>query len=546
MTTAYSFLRFSSEKQRHGDSLNRQMAGAESWCLRKGVTLNKDLYAYDPAVSAFCGKHRGDPDRHALAAFLDWVKRGNVERGSYLIVESLDRLSREHVLDALHFILGIIQDGVSIVQLIPVEIEYDHECDPYKLMQMIMELSRGHSESETKSVRVAAAWDAKKKRAREEKKPLGHKIPSWLKLVNGKYEPKPEAVEVVRKILKWSAEGVGDQTIVKRLNDEGIPHIADQFKKPGKIRQWHTSFIDRLIENRALIGEYQPHKGRGKNRKKDGDPMQLYPPIVEEKVFEAVLRTRADRNKHCGRPAKGFYNVFQGKLYDALDECPLHIRTWGRVKCVVSYRALKNIKPHHCRPFPVEVLNTALLEHLRELPTEDLFAAPGSSKRDEIETKLAKVERRLKVAREKFREDPDNLDWQNEIDEAYGERRVLRKELNEAIAIAARPASASWEEFRAETDLTRIRPALLRTVAGVYIVVMQDRKIAFAQVQFKDGGGCREYWVHRDGRSESKKLPKGYSLDLRNPEHARIAEGIDWLNRSFKLPDILRDRQPIK
>jgi DNA invertase Pin-like site-specific DNA recombinase len=72
-------------------------------------------------VSAFSGAHRSNFDRHALAAFLELVKAGRVPRGSYLIVESLDRLTREHIRPALTLLLNLIEAGVRVVQLLPVE-----------------------------------------------------------------------------------------------------------------------------------------------------------------------------------------------------------------------------------------------------------------------------------------------------------------------------------------------------------------------------------------------------------------------------------------
>src|SRR5690349_15598624 len=96
---AYSYIRFSNKEQARGDSLRRQTdpGGAATWCERNGVRLETSLTLQDKGVSGFRGKHRENPDKHALALFLELVKRGRIPRGSYLIVENLDRLTREHV-----------------------------------------------------------------------------------------------------------------------------------------------------------------------------------------------------------------------------------------------------------------------------------------------------------------------------------------------------------------------------------------------------------------------------------------------------------------
>lgn len=53
----------------------------------------------------------------ALGRFLERVQLGEVEPGSYLVIESLDRLSREAVSDAAYLLLGLIKSGVRVVTL---------------------------------------------------------------------------------------------------------------------------------------------------------------------------------------------------------------------------------------------------------------------------------------------------------------------------------------------------------------------------------------------------------------------------------------------
>src|SRR4051794_35478661 len=100
--TAYSYLRYSSPQQSTGDSVRRQMEASAAWCKRNNVTLDTTLR--DNGVSAFKGKHRTaeNADTHALARFLAAVESGKVKPGSYLILESLDRLTREAIVPAVN------------------------------------------------------------------------------------------------------------------------------------------------------------------------------------------------------------------------------------------------------------------------------------------------------------------------------------------------------------------------------------------------------------------------------------------------------------
>src|SRR5262249_762698 len=81
--TAYRSIRFSSLEQAKGDSLCRQTESTREWCERNGIRLDESTTLHDLGKSAYTGKHRENPDRNALAAFLKLVESGKVPRGSY-------------------------------------------------------------------------------------------------------------------------------------------------------------------------------------------------------------------------------------------------------------------------------------------------------------------------------------------------------------------------------------------------------------------------------------------------------------------------------
>src|SRR5204862_6491823 len=92
MPAAFSYVRFSHPSQLEGDSLRRQTERATDYCKRKGLTLDTSLTLRDLGVSAFRGKNAAVGN---FRTFLDAVKAGKVAPGSALIVESIDRISRQ-------------------------------------------------------------------------------------------------------------------------------------------------------------------------------------------------------------------------------------------------------------------------------------------------------------------------------------------------------------------------------------------------------------------------------------------------------------------
>src|SRR5436190_19149648 len=95
---AVSYVRFSHPDQARGDSLRRQVQGAEDWCKRNGVTLDTTTTLRDLGKSAFAKPKEVqedsmaavmeledlvNPDRRALTAFFQLIKNRKVPRGAY-------------------------------------------------------------------------------------------------------------------------------------------------------------------------------------------------------------------------------------------------------------------------------------------------------------------------------------------------------------------------------------------------------------------------------------------------------------------------------
>ncbi|WP_257026778.1 MULTISPECIES: recombinase family protein [Pseudomonadaceae] len=72
----------------------------------------RDYLFFDKGRSAYKGRHLDDTGE--LARFLAYVEDGTIPTGSYLVIESLDRLSREKVRDALPRFLDLLAKGINV------------------------------------------------------------------------------------------------------------------------------------------------------------------------------------------------------------------------------------------------------------------------------------------------------------------------------------------------------------------------------------------------------------------------------------------------
>jgi DNA invertase Pin-like site-specific DNA recombinase len=115
VTTAYSYVRMSSDTQLRGDSLRRQTEDTERFARENGLVLDKEFRLADLGVSAFSGENIKTGE---LGRFLLAVKAGKVQVGSVLIVESLDRLSLQKARPSIRIFLDLLDAGISIATLI--------------------------------------------------------------------------------------------------------------------------------------------------------------------------------------------------------------------------------------------------------------------------------------------------------------------------------------------------------------------------------------------------------------------------------------------
>lgn len=313
---AYSYLRFSTPEQMQGDSFRRQTALAEEYALRNGLVLDNELTFQDLGVSAFRGRN---VEEGMLGEFLKAVSMGVVEEGSYLLVESLDRMSRQYAFDASNVLGNICRMGITVVTLNDGK-KYDIDSlrtDPMSFVYSILLFVRANEESETKSKRLKAVWENKRKNALS--KPMTATAPSWLILEGGKFRVIKERGELVKRIYQMYLEGTGPLTIASEFNKEGLSPWGSQ---NGPVKYWHRSYIQKILDSPAVIGDYIVYSTEhisGRKVKKPQDNIKgYYPPVIDLETYTRVRELRESKGMR-GRKAKvSLKNILSG-----LSVCPV-------------------------------------------------------------------------------------------------------------------------------------------------------------------------------------------------------------------------------
>ena len=250
---AISYIRYSSLAQGAGDSERRQIEAAERYCKTHNLILTDKFKLHDRGKSGWKGTHRSETG--ALGQLEKQLEGGLIPKGTTLIVENLDRLSRQEHTTALKLLLNLLDGGLEIVALSDNERRYTKEsvnANIMELMASVMVLSRGHEESQIKSYRSKANWSQKKKAAAQGQQ-IKMALHGWLRMENGKYELIKEKAETIKRIFKLYLSGYGASTIAESLRRNKTPITTREQKKTG---EWLFSTVLRIIKCKAVTGCY--------------------------------------------------------------------------------------------------------------------------------------------------------------------------------------------------------------------------------------------------------------------------------------------------
>jgi DNA invertase Pin-like site-specific DNA recombinase len=416
VSRAFSYIRFSSKKQQKGESFRRQAEFAVEVCRENGWVLDESLTLNDLGMSAFRG---ANAKVGALAEFLEAIRIGRVLRGSVLIIESIDRLSRSKVGEALQLFISILNSGVSIVTREPRrDYTQDSINDIASLLEPLIYMSRAHEESATKSFRLKDAWAKKKERAATGL-PMTKMAPRWLELTESGYQPVPERAATVREIFRLSIEGLGIQRILNHL-------VAHPKKHPpfGDSGRWRDSYVLQILSNRAVYGEFQPQSREEGNKRVDcGQPIKGYfPPVVTEEQFFQAQAGMKSRFRVMGRPGEFETNLFTGIVRCAETRTTMSVHTFRQATtkdgAPKAYRYITSgatangtTRRGKGLSFPYPPFEQAMLQALSELKPADLLGEQQQGDEREAEIgvltgKLAVMDHRIQDAEAKAA-DPD-------------------------------------------------------------------------------------------------------------------------------------------
>jgi DNA invertase Pin-like site-specific DNA recombinase len=491
----YSYIRFSHKKQARGDSLRRQTEKRDALCQRRGWTLDDTLQLQDLGVSARRGRNA---ETGALAAFVKAVEGGQVKPGSVLIVESLDRLTRDFIMEAVELFMSLLRLGITICTVDP-EREYSRKSlndQPFTLFEPILIFIRANEENERRIGRVAASWEKRRRHAKE--RPMTSRCPGWLRYVKGRFEPVPEKAAVVKRIFQMVLDGESVIRIAKILNQEGV--------KPFNKRTWEGDYVGKILRSKLVLGEMQPKKREGWRRVKAGEAIpNYYPAVIDLETFYRVQGILNNRSGFRGRTGKHVTNLFSGLLRDARDGLPMRIRVSQTMKQLVSSGALRGEPGSLYVSFPYNFFEFGFLNFVEEVKMETPKKNNLDAEIESLEGQISENKERVKRIQEALLTEKDLAPLVEVLKTLTDQGKNLQEHVDRLRGEKARDAGSDlqglksllehWQEAeeagKLEEFRVRLRNKIRSVVSSIWVLTGADSRYhrrATVQVFFRAGG----------------------------------------------------------
>ncbi len=467
-------------------------------------------------MSAFRGKNRKKGD---LSLFLVALETGQLEAEPVLILEDLDRLSRDKIMASVDVARKILEAGCDIYSVIERKL-YTREAleDPMGLMGLIWRFYLAHEESAKKADRARQNWQQKHKEAADGKL-LNRICPAWLRavdyemvnnrLVGGRFEPIPERVAVVRKIFKWCIEGYGIQSIMRKLVAEDI--------KPFK-SGWSQKYIWQILRDRRVLGELTTNL-YGEEIKKGVAIQGYYPVIVSQTTFDRAQDDMVSRKNKRGRRGD-FLNLFTGIVRYPEHDCNMIFlskpkRTKSGVhpyKYLASFKGWKGHYPYIAIRY--DRFEEIILRWVHELSPSDLVQAEDQDDSvDALRARKKLMEERIKAVADQLENyEADVPTVMNKLAEMNVKLTKLTQEIETKQREQSRPSieetkslvdmlsSATGPELRELRE--RVRQRLLLLIDRIDVRVVDH--IVKLNIYLRSGI-VRPVWY--DTTSERSKTP---------------------------------------
>ncbi|QFQ76889.1 recombinase family protein [Vibrio harveyi] len=244
---AYSRLSDTQQAKAGRSGLNRQHRKFQKYVVQKeseGLKI-KLTPMQDIGRSAYHGKHLDD--NAELGAFLGRVKNGDIKVGSWLLIEDIDRLTRQYFLAAFETtIQPLLEAGIEI-HVTSTGTVLKGKLTLGQAVELLVKIDSANIYTERLSERVKGYWDQQFNSIRDGKKVNLQSRPLWISWDEEKQDfYLNDKASSIRLIFDLYLDGHGFRSIAEQLNAKGMKSL--------KGKQWQLRPIKNILQSPSTYG----------------------------------------------------------------------------------------------------------------------------------------------------------------------------------------------------------------------------------------------------------------------------------------------------
>ena len=389
MVSAFIYIRFSTPKQEAGSSKDRQIEDCRAYLDRQG--WDEAEVIGDLGISAWKGNHLRTGN---LGKFAQRVIDGEIPRGSVLVVQNLDRLSRQEPRKTQRWMEDMWDAGLRIASVRDGKV-YDAENLSKNIMDIFDVLYKAKAANdyvEVLSSRVKRSYDKWLEQARLDGTPIGNKTPAWIRTVGMRpdlrFELIPERMVIVWEIFKLTIDGKPPWAIARAFNERG--------EKSFTGKAWERTAIVKIIGNPAIEGDHVV--GEGKRQTPTGEILHGYYPVAIPADVVAQARAALARRKlGPGRSRTTINNLFGQKI--RCGGCGGRMMTAGyQSRYLVCYEGTRGNGCELRTAFRYRPFEKAALDSILNYALDETFFREAA-KANHLTLEIAQIEKALKDKR---------------------------------------------------------------------------------------------------------------------------------------------------
>ncbi|ELR66035.1 Recombinase [Photobacterium marinum] len=410
--------RYSTLAQEDGNSSERQKELAQAIAQQENLEIIK-VY-FDEGKS---GYHGANLDGE-LGVLLKDIENGVIASGYILLVEELDRLSRQHLFKAQKQLTSILEKGIEIWTYLNGSLcKYNSE-NPMLLLQAIVKSQLAFEESDKKAARAKDNWKRKYADIRAGKF-TRVKVAYWITSnIEAKRFELNEYAKGIEKIFELYTNGVGLMEVVRYLNEHNYP-LDDRHVQKHE-NSWDRHKVLQVLKNPSTYGTFKSYDGKFVKH-------DYYPAVTSKDTFDLATSIRlssSHQSKHkshfvnmlsglvvCPYCGHGFilnYTTNRGKRYYAL-------RCNAGSACFAPSISLKKLEP-------------LLFKYLSDLDWSTIFKNDGFDK-DKLISDLDNAKKELVKLEELFERSGFNVKLGEAVASQSQKINNLQKELDSMLEV---------------------------------------------------------------------------------------------------------------